>query len=129
MPSSFRINQIYLFEISTGNQQIKIQLLGEELPVETVPEDEVSLCTSVRCTPSGLKFKEPIKLTFNHCSELTQQVLAGEGELILYSRDEDEDGKGNWNLVLKRSNITKPCYNKVILLVPILYNPLFFTLI
>ena len=28
-----------------------------------------------------------------------------------------------WNLVIKRSHITKPCYNKVILLVPSLYNP------
>ena len=31
-----------------------------------------------------------------------------------------------WNLVIKRSDITKPSYNKVILLVPILYIPLFF---
>ena len=34
-----------------------------------------------------------------------------------------------WNLVIKRSDITKPCYNKVILLVPALYISLFFTLI
>ena len=27
-----------------------------------------------------------------------------------------------WNLVIKRSDITKPSYNKVILLVPALYN-------
>ena len=31
-----------------------------------------------------------------------------------------------WNLVIKRSNITKPSYNKVILLVPALYISLFF---
>ena len=31
-----------------------------------------------------------------------------------------------WNLVIKRSDITKPCYNKVILLVPALYISLFF---
>ena len=34
-----------------------------------------------------------------------------------------------WNLVIKRSDITKPSYNKVILLVPPLYISLFFTLI
>ena len=34
-----------------------------------------------------------------------------------------------WNLVIKRSDITKPFYNKVILLVPALYISLFFTLI
>ena len=34
-----------------------------------------------------------------------------------------------WNLVIKRSDITKPSYNKVILLVPALYISLFFTLI
>ena len=31
-----------------------------------------------------------------------------------------------WNLVIKRSDITKPSYNKVILLVPPLYISLFF---
>ena len=31
-----------------------------------------------------------------------------------------------WNLVIKRSDITKPSYNKVILLVPALYSSLFF---
>ena len=31
-----------------------------------------------------------------------------------------------WNLVMKRSDITKPSYNKVILLVPALYISLFF---
>ena len=31
-----------------------------------------------------------------------------------------------WNLVIKRSDITKPFYNKVILLVPALYISLFF---
>ena len=31
-----------------------------------------------------------------------------------------------WNLVIKRSDITKPSYNKVILLVPPLYIPLCF---
>ena len=31
-----------------------------------------------------------------------------------------------WNLVIKRSDITKPSYNKIILLVPALYIPLFF---
>ena len=31
-----------------------------------------------------------------------------------------------WNLVIKRSDITKPSYNKVILLVPALYISLFF---
>ena len=31
-----------------------------------------------------------------------------------------------WNLVIKRSDITKPSYNKVILLVPVLYISLFF---
>ena len=34
-----------------------------------------------------------------------------------------------WNLVIKRSDITKPSYNKVILVVPALYISLFFTLI
>ena len=34
-----------------------------------------------------------------------------------------------WNLVIKRSDITKPSYNKVILLVPALYISLFFTLL
>ena len=34
-----------------------------------------------------------------------------------------------WNLVIKRSDITKPSYNKVILLVSALYISLFFTLI
>ena len=34
-----------------------------------------------------------------------------------------------WNLVIKRSDITKPSYNKIILLVPALYISLFFTLI
>ena len=34
-----------------------------------------------------------------------------------------------WNLVIKRSDITKPSYNKVILLVPALYISLFLTLI
>ena len=31
-----------------------------------------------------------------------------------------------WNLVIKRSDITKPSYNKVILLVPALYISLLF---
>ena len=31
-----------------------------------------------------------------------------------------------WNLVIKRSDITKPSYHKVILLVPALYISLFF---
>ena len=31
-----------------------------------------------------------------------------------------------WNLVIKRSDITKPSYNKVILLVPALHISLFF---
>ena len=31
-----------------------------------------------------------------------------------------------WNLIIKRSDITKPSYNKVILLVPALYISLFF---
>ena len=31
-----------------------------------------------------------------------------------------------WNLVIKRSDITKPSYNKVILLVPALYISMFF---
>ena len=31
-----------------------------------------------------------------------------------------------WNLVIKRSDITKPSYNKVILLVPALYISLIF---
>ena len=31
-----------------------------------------------------------------------------------------------WNLVIKRSDITKPSYNKVILVVPALYISLFF---
>ena len=31
-----------------------------------------------------------------------------------------------WNLIIKRSDITKPSYKKVILLVPILYISLFF---
>ena len=31
-----------------------------------------------------------------------------------------------WNLIIKRSDITKPFYNKVILLVPALYISLFF---
>ena len=31
-----------------------------------------------------------------------------------------------WNLVIKRSDITRPSYNKVILLVPPLYISLFF---
>ena len=31
-----------------------------------------------------------------------------------------------WNLVIKRSDITKPSYNKVVLLVPALYISLFF---
>ena len=31
-----------------------------------------------------------------------------------------------WNLVIKRSDITKPSYNKVILLVPALYSSLFY---
>ena len=31
-----------------------------------------------------------------------------------------------WNLVIKRSDITKPSYNKVILLVPTLYISLLF---
>ena len=30
-----------------------------------------------------------------------------------------------WNLVIKRLDITKPSYNKVILLVPTLYTSLF----
>ena len=34
-----------------------------------------------------------------------------------------------WNLIIKRSDITKPSYNKVILLVPALYSSLVFTLI
>ena len=34
-----------------------------------------------------------------------------------------------WNLVIKRSDITKPSYNKVILLVPALIFLSFFTLI
>ena len=34
-----------------------------------------------------------------------------------------------WNLIIKTSDITKPSYNKVILLVPALYISLFFTLI
>ena len=37
-------------------------------------------------------------------------------------------GKGKhiqWNLLIKRSDITKPSYNKVILLVPALYISLF----
>ena len=31
-----------------------------------------------------------------------------------------------WNLVIKRSDITNPCYNKVLSLVPALYISLFF---
>ena len=31
-----------------------------------------------------------------------------------------------WNLVIKRSDITKPSYNKVILMVPTLYISVFF---
>ena len=34
--------------------------------------------------------------------------------------------KVQWNLVIKRSDITKPSYNKVISLVPALYISLFF---
>ena len=37
--------------------------------------------------------------------------------------------ESQWNLIIKRSNITKPSYNKVILLVPALYIYLCFTLI
>ena len=37
--------------------------------------------------------------------------------------------KIQWNLVIVRSDITKPSYNKVILLVPALYISLFCTLI
>ena len=37
--------------------------------------------------------------------------------------------KVQWNLIIKRSDISKPSYNKVILLVPALYISLFFTLI
>ena len=35
--------------------------------------------------------------------------------------------KVQWNLAIKRSDITKPSYNKVIYLVPALYISLFFT--
>ena len=33
--------------------------------------------------------------------------------------------KVQWNLVIKRSDITKPSYNKVVLLVPALYISVF----
>ena len=37
--------------------------------------------------------------------------------------------KVQWNLVIKRSDIAKPSYKKVIWVVPTLYIPLFFILI
>ena len=39
------------------------------------------------------------------------------------------DSQIQWNLIIKRSDITKLSYNKVILLVPALYISLHFTLI
>ena len=38
----------------------------------------------------------------------------------------DKSGSVQWNLVIKRLDITKPSYNKVILLVPTLYISLLF---
>ena len=39
------------------------------------------------------------------------------------------DSQIQWNLIIKRSDITKLSYNKVILLVPALYISMHFTLI
>ena len=49
--------------------------------------------------------------------------------LILKGTKDVKTMQIQWNLVIKRSDITKPSYNKVILLVPSLYISLFFTLI
>ncbi|XP_030849670.1 netrin receptor UNC5B-like [Strongylocentrotus purpuratus] len=90
----------------TGNRDIKVQLLGEELPEEFTSKDEVSLCPSVRCFPSGLTFRDPVQLTLTHCAELTEQILSGEGELLLYTREDSQRGSGDQNIT--RTKLVPP---------------------
>ena len=75
--------------------------------------------TYVLCTPQGrlLMFSVPHKADYL-CSMYPTSLT----EFAIYYVVQ-------WNLVTKRSDITKPSYNKVILLVPALYISLFCTLI
>ena len=61
-----------------------------------------------------------------HCLGLARQKGANVDCIHVHLRLEDEFiFVVQWNLVIKRSDITKPSYNKVILLVPPLYISLF----
>ena len=46
--------------------------------------------------------------------------------VVYFSSPKNKDNPIQWNLVIKRSDITKSSYNKVILLVPALYISVFY---
>ncbi|XP_030853128.1 uncharacterized protein LOC105447531 [Strongylocentrotus purpuratus] len=86
-------------DIQLGEGDIQLSLppgaLGEETcevvtvkvpnhaPEVTCDEDEVQASPPVLCTPSGLTFDEPVKLTFPHCTSLDK--ITDESEVILYT--------------------------------------------
>lgn len=86
-------------DIQLGEGDVKVSLppgaLGKETcefvtvkvpnhaPEVTCEEDEVQASPPVQCTPSGLTFDEPVKLTFPHCTSLDK--ITDETEVILYT--------------------------------------------
>ena len=82
-----------------------------------------SLFPDLHLNWSQLSATEPGQLVVNYSQLCISQTLIS--RIIAYVKGLHKVPL-QWNLVIKRSDITKPSYNKVILLVPALYISLYF---
>ena len=50
------------------------------------PDDEIQIGPGIKCSPSGIQFKRPVKLTVQHCLDLVKGTRLEDVEVILYTR-------------------------------------------
>ena len=83
-----------------GNKEVvTMRLLDHSPPDVPVEEGEVQVSPAVKCTPSGLVFKQAVKLTIPHCGNF-EQLINTDANFILCTSD--KQGKISINIVLKQ---------------------------
>ena len=61
-------------------------------PVLGTEDDEILVTSGLRCSPYGLQFDHPVKLTFPHCAIFSKNSKL---QVILYTYDDDNASKSS----------------------------------
>ena len=73
-----------------GSEEITLKVLTEIPDALPIRNDEMLACFGFKCSPSGLKFRQGLKIVLPHCAVLAEPRKA---QIVLYTSLKSKPGK------------------------------------